>query len=522
VAPKGKRFLKKPTPLHQKTRAVPEGCLTGNLDHDSNALKQLIRDAGDLEYRLVYTQGHRHVALFYYADMVNLTLVSRGIIHPLQQCAQELDIAHIAQSLLNVPAYKQARELARLAEALAEGSVVLLFQGLAEALILGVSQIEHRVIERSESEDVLMGPHESFSEQLGRNLALMRSRLATPAFKNKFITLGKVSRSKVAVMFIDGIVSEDLVAEVEERLLRIDIDYISGAGHVSELLSDEPTAVLPLLRITERPSRVAGALMEGRVVVLADGDPSAIIIPTFAAEYLQSSEDYLERPAIASFLRFIRFGGLIISVFLPGLWHALVSFHHGIIPPPLFNSIVAGREGVPLPTVVEMIVLLLTYDIIVEASTRMPMRIGQALGIVGGIILGQAAVQAGLVSPAMVIIVSLTGLSTFTQPSVSILGPLRLLKYPMLVASSIFGLFGLMWALVFMVLQVVSMRSFGYPFMYPLAPFRWRGELDIFIRIPLFWLSKRPDLLAGQNQQRMNITPPYPGKGEQDGQSRKS
>lgn len=514
-----KKLLKRPTPLSQHTREVPEGLLSGDLDQDCLRLKELLKDADSLECRLIYTQGDRRAALFYFPNMVDSALVSQNIIRPLQSYSHDLSISYVAQAILNVPTYQQETKLINIADGIAAGSAALLLEGIGECLVLGVAKVEHRGIGRSESEDVLIGPHESFSEDIDKNLALLRRKLSSHDFKIKLVTIGKVSRSKVAVLFVESIANEKLVAEVEERLRRIDIDFISGASYLSDLICDEPSAILPLLRTTERPSRVVGPLMEGRVVILGDGDPSALIVPTFAPEFIQSSEDYFERPAVATFLRFIRLVGLFISVFMPATWIALVSFHHGIIPPPLFNSIVAGREGVPLPTIVEMLVLLGTFDIIVEASTRMPMRVGQALGIVGGIILGQAAVQAGLVSPAMVIVVSLTGLSIFTQPSTSTLGPIRLLKYPVLIMSSILGLFGLVWGLIFLVIQVVSMRSFGYPFMYPIAPFRWSGELDIFVRAPLFWQNKRPDLLASQNMIRMKATPPKPGKGEGDADS---
>ena len=291
MASKEKRLLKKPIAIKQKTRAVPDGYLTGNLDDDAQRLKQIVRDAGDLKCREIYTRGHRRVTLFYYAYMVDTMLLSQAIIRPIQEYPHEFDISRIAQSVLTVPTYTKERELTLLADALTEGMVVVLFEGSGEALTLGIKKVEHRGIERSESEDVLLGPHESFSENLNVNLALMRTKITSTDFKTKIVNVGKVSRTNIAILFVEGIVSEELVEEVEERLRRLDIDFISGAAHVAELICDEPTALLPVMRVTERPSRVIGSLMEGRVVIMGDGDPSGVIIPTFAPEYLQSSED---------------------------------------------------------------------------------------------------------------------------------------------------------------------------------------------------------------------------------------
>lgn len=512
VARREKRLIKKPKPLHELVKDVPEGKLSGNLDRDIEQLRNEICDAGDLQLRSIYTRGKRRAALFYFENTVSMVLISQSIIRPLQEYEHELNATLVAQAVLHVPSHSTETEFAQIAILLSQGQAALLLEGSTEGLSLNVTEVEHRGIERSESEDVLIGPHDSFSESIGKNLALVRTRVLSPDLKYQVIKVGRVSKTSVAIIYIENIVKPELVDEVVERVGRIDIDFAYGKT-ITDFICDEPSALMPLLRATERPGRLVAALMEGRVGILVDGDPSVLIAPTFAPEFLQSSEDYYERPLVATFLRVIRFTGLIISIFLPGLWIALAGFHHGVIPPPLFQTIQASREGVPFPTVLEAIVLMVSFDIVVEASTRLPNRIGQALAIVGGIILGQAAVQAGLLSPALVIIVSLTGLAIFTQPSPTTIGPIRLLKYPILAACSALGLFGLVWSTIFIIIQTVSMRSFGYPFMYPVAPFDFRGELDIFVRIPMFWLNRRPHI-STDNVKRMSATPPEPGKGE--------
>jgi spore germination protein KA len=436
--------------------------------------------------------------------MVDVTLLSQGVIRPIQRYERPLEPAVLAQAVVEVPGYTMARAALELAQAIAGGQAVLVCDGYREGLILDATKVAERNIERAASEDVLIGPHDSFSESLDTNLALLRKRLSSPNLKHKLLNVGRVSSTGVAVLYVAGIVNDKLVEEVLERIERLDIDHLY-ARSLMDYICDSPLGIMPNLRQTERPPRAVAALLEGRVIVMTDGEPGALIIPSFAPEVLQSAEDYYERPVVATYLHGIRLLGMMITTFLPGLWVAAVGFHHGILPPTLFRSIQAAREGVPLPTVVEMFVLLIAFDIIVEASTRMPMRVGQALGIVGGIILGQAAVEAGFVSPGKVIIVSLTGLANFTQPSPAVLGPLRLLKYGVLVVCSLFGLFGATWCIILIALQNAALRSFGYPYMYPLSPFAWRGALDVLMRVPLYWQTQRPTLQT-RNVRRMGVT----------------
>ncbi|MBS3937855.1 MAG: spore germination protein [Peptococcaceae bacterium] len=499
------RKMRKPVPVRELTKAdIEKGQFSGNLKQDCDALRAVLSASADLKERTIKMSDGAPCAVLYFANLTNLALISESIIEPLQRHGGAQGILHIAEQVVHVPEYKAEGDIYQVACALSAGTVAVLLAGEAEALLLPLLELEQRPIERAIQEDILIGPHESFSESLGKNLAILRRRVGSPDLKIKQLMVGRRSRTTVAIIYLAEVAQPILVAEMEKRIQRIDIDFTYGINYLTDFLDDEPHSVFPTLRSTEIPVRVVAALMEGRIAVMAEGDGSALIAPTFAPEFLQASEDYFDRPLSATFFRFIRMVGLMISVFLPGTWLALVSFHHGILPTPLFNSIQSGREGVPLPTVVEIFVLILAFDLIVEASTRMPTRIGQALGIVGGIILGQAAVQAGLVSPALVIIAALTGLAIFTQPSITFISVLRLLKYPVLIAGSLLGIYGVVWALIFMLITVTAIRSFGYPYMFPVAPFNLEGELDIFIGVPKLWHAKRQKFLSPQNERRLD------------------
>lgn len=510
-----KREVKKPRLVRELQGHPEEGIITGLFEQDYQALQQLLADSADLRSSIIRTQDDRRVALFFYTDLINQQVLSQNIVGPIQCHAGPLTTHILTERLISAPQSKVEKSLESVGPPLANGAVALLVEGIAEAVIVTIQQYSDRGIERSQSEDVIIGPHHSFGEDLGKNLALLRRSMANPRLKIKTVVLGRLSQTSVAIVYLEGVTQEKLVAEAEERLTRIEIDFVPGASYLIEFLEDQPFNMFPQLKLTERPDRVLGALSEGRIGILAAGDPTCLIAPFLLPEALQSAEDYYEKPLVATFFRWLRLLSVFFSMFLPGIWITLVSFHHGIIPPKLFNSIVAGRENVPLPTVIEAILLLIAFDIVIEASTRLPTAMGQAVGIVGAIILGQSAVQASLISPSMTIVVALAGLAVYTQPAPSMVGPIRVLKYFVLLISSILGLFGTIWALILITIMATSLRSFGYPSMFPVAPFNLRGVLDILVKLPNTWLTHRPHFLAAKNERRLadGLTP-IPGKDE--------
>ncbi len=498
-----KSRLTKPKPISAAKKAKwNDGNFTGDLEQDYRSMLTLLANSVDAKSRLLSTADHRRVRLFFYADLVDTNLLSRDIINPLQ-CMQGLLLPEKVLQQISVPETDVVEKLSQAADIMSDGVVVLLLEGQSQAVLAHLPQVERRPIERTQSEEVIIGPHDSFSESLPANVAVIRGLLASSKLKVESVKIGRLSRTKANILYVQDVVQQKLVDEMRKRLNRIDIDYCQGSAFLVDFLDDDPKSIFPLMRVTERPHRVAGAIAEGRVALLVHGDPTALIAPTFFPEFVQSSEDYFERPIIGTFLRCLRLVSGFLAVFLPGLWITLVSFHHGIIPRPLFSSIAAGRENVPLTTILEAFLLLLAFDIVIEASTRLPNAVGQAIGIVGAIILGQSAVQANLVSPAMTIVVALAGLATYTSPSPALLGPLRLLKYIVLVASSLLGLFGFVWIIILLILHMTCKRSFGYPYLYPVAPFEPRGMLDIIARLPLYKSDLRPEFLAADNQRRM-------------------
>jgi len=461
-----------------------------------------MKDSCDLVVRAITTAAGDTCAIFYLPQVVDIALLSQFVVQPLQRHAADLNFVNAAR-LMQVLQYEKTEAFVHMGTALSTGTTVLLIEGANEALLLKTAKFEARSVERPETEDVIIGPHEGFTESLMTNLGILRLRLQTPEFKIKFLTLGRQSRTTVAVMYLENIAEQELVNEVEARLKKVDIDVLYGAAYLTDFIEDEPASLFPLVRITERPDRVIAALAEGRVAVLADGGPNALVAPAFLPEYLQSSEDYYEKPLVATSLRLLRLLSLIITILFPGVWVAFTGFHHGILPKPLLTTIVTGREQVPLTVVIEMFLMLIAFDIIIEASTRLPRLVGQAISIVGALVIGQAAVQANLVAPPTIIVVAMTGLANYALPSPAFVGSARLLKYLILAAGSVLGLYGVILALIVLIVQAASLRSFGYSAMFPLGPLNLKRTLDVLFKPLNSNLRHSSKLLSNMDSKQM-------------------
>nr|WP_245954824.1 spore germination protein [Paenibacillus flagellatus] len=385
------------------------------------------------------------------------------------------------------------------------GNIALFAEGMAEAVIVGASGGESRSVEEPLSEAVVRGPKDGFVESLRSNTTLLRRRIKDPGFTTVGFTLGRRSRTKLSLFYIKGLTNPDLVEEVESRLRRIDIDDILESGYVEQLIEDRYLSPFPQVQNTERPDRVAGALMEGRVALLMEGTPMALLVPVTFPMLMTSPEDYYERWLPASLIRILRYGAAFLALFLPAIYIALISYNHGLIPTKLVISIAAGREGVPFPSIVEALIMEVTLEILREAGLRLPKPIGQAVGIVGGLVIGQAAVQAAIVSPIMVIVVALTAISSFAFPQYGAGIAIRMLRFAMMLAAAVFGLFGIIMFFILILVHLVRLKSFGTDYLSPFAPMRPGDWRDLVVRLPLQVLTGRPE--SNETEDRIRQPP---------------
>jgi len=422
------------------------------------------------------------------------------------------------ERLLTVTEVRQANDINDMFTALSIGDAVLLFDGVAQALLCDAKGFQTRSIVEPDAEKVLRGPREGFIESLRTNTSLIRRRIRIPHLWIESLTIGELTRTEVAFAYIKGLAREKLVREVRERLKRIKTDSILGSGYLEGFIMDDPLSLFPLVARTERPDRAAAALLEGRVVILVDGSPHVLIVPVELSMELQSPDDYYENSLAGTFIRVLRYLSLLLSLLLPGSYVAIINFHQELLPTGLLLRITATREGVPFPVVVEVLLLDTLFEILREAGVRLPAAIGPAISIVGALILGDAAIRAGLVSPAVVIVIALTAIASFTAPAFSLGISIRILRFVFTIAGGGLGLFGVQFVLLVTVVFLCSLRSFGVPYLTPIAPLIWTDLKDAVLRIWWGGMRQRPKLLGAREPGRMDQgQTPYGGKDPGEG-----
>lgn len=392
------------------------------------------------------------------------------------------------------------------------GDTVILIDGYETAFAIGSKGYKSRPVEESSSTTVIKGPKEGFTETLRINTSLIRRRIKDPNLWIENKVIGKKTQTDIAICYMNGIVSDEIVKEVKQRLDKIDTDTILEGGYIEEYIQDHSYSPFPTVYNTERPDVICGGLLEGKVAIIIDGTPFVLLVPSLLIDFFHSSEDYYQRADIGSLLRILRYLAFFLALLTPSMYIALTTFHQEMIPAQLLISLAQQREGVPFPALVEALMIEVTFDILREAGTRMPRAIGSAISIVGALVLGQAAVQAGIISAAMVIVVSLTAISSFVFPSPDLSNPIRILRFPFMVLAAMFGLFGIIIGIIIMVLHLASLRSFGIPYLTPMGPIILQDQKDAFIRIPLWRMSTRPRLISQKNIVRENTDKPSPGR----------
>ncbi len=375
------------------------------------------------------------------------------------------------------------------------GGCVVFVDGLDVAYAVDVKGWEHRSVERPNTELVIRGPQEGFTEVLRVNTALVRKILKDEDLIVEDIEIGKRSKTPCSMLYIKDIANEKLVNEVRRRLKNIKIDYLQDSGELEQLIEDSTILHTPQVIDTERPDRVASMLAEGKVAVIVSGSPFALVMPTTASELLRSAEDSYVRFPYANFLKIIRILGVFLTLLLPGFYIATINYHVEMLPTDLLLAIEASRERVPFPSIIELLILEISFELIREAGIRIPGPIGPTLGIIGALILGQAAVAANIVSPILIIIVAVTGIGSFSVPNFSLAFSLRILRFAYIFLGAIAGFLGLTTGLFIHLVTLVNARSFGVPFMTPLAPRTSDGYVEEMMRAPVWKQEKRPDYL---------------------------
>lgn len=434
----------------------------------------------------------------YYTTLIDKNALKTNILDTLKE-KEWTDIQEIKDAL-PVENIAITNRVADIREKLVRGYILIYREGeKPECLLISAPNIQARQIEIPEVEYTVVGPKESFVESLETNITLVRKRLPIPEFQIQSIMVGDLTKTQVYVAYIEGITSEENVNTVIQRISDIQYDQIIDSSFISQMIADNPHSPFPSLVYTERPDRVASGMSEGKVAIFVDGSPSALLGPTNLTEFFSASEDYFLTWGLGSVFRLIRLLSIIFSVLATPLYVAVLTYHYEVIPQDVLTALFASRSGIPFPPIMEAILLEVTIELLREAGARLPTKVGQTIGIVGGIVIGTAAVQAGVTSNVLLIIVALSALASFTTPIYQVGNAIRLIRFPFLLSAALLGFLGVTLCLAVLIAHLLKMSSLGRPYLDPVYPVHLKDLKDAFIRLPFDMQKTRPTELRTSN-----------------------
>lgn len=474
--------------------------LDRNIDENINIAEKAFKDWGDIVKRKLYIGENKDRAIFvcYIDDMADRGLIEDTVLHSLmvdirltKPHLEDYDLETLLDGGVTTADIKFADTMTEAIDEVMVGNGMLLVEGFDRAVIISAKGFPKRGVDKPENEIAVLGPKEAFAESIRVNTVLIRRRIRDTALKCLQMQIGKKSKTDIAIMYMEGTVREEVLEETKRRLEGIDIDAVLDSGYLEQYMEDDKNSPFPQVQLTERPDKAAAELIEGRVAVIADGSPFVMLVPAVLASFYQASEDYYQRWEIMSFVRIIRYIAGFIAFALPGLYVAVTLYQPSMIAGELAFKIAGARKTVPIPTAAEIIFLEIAFEALREAGIRLPSAIGSTLGVVGGIIIGQAAVDAGLVSPMVVIVVALTGICSFAVPNIPLTSAYRLVKYVLIFLSVFLGLYGWFLGILLVLAHICSLKSFGIPYIYPFGSAGSFSELrDSLIRAPLDKMKK--------------------------------
>ncbi|MCM3361173.1 spore germination protein [Niallia sp. MER TA 168] len=457
--------------------------------------------------------------IYYLETVVNTEMLKEMLGNTLENSADKdivvetiEDLHNLSKRSFGVSGYKLLKTVNEIVSSLLEGRIVIVFRGVGQALSLNYINSEGRAVAEPTTQTVVRGPKDSFVEDATTNINLIRKRIRNHHLRFEKFMLGNETRTNVYMGYMYSIANEKIVNEVRSRLNKIDISAVFESANVEELIIDKSLTVFPLAMNTERPDAVATYLMDAKIVIIIDGSPFVLIVPAVLTDFFTSPEDNYQNYFMSSFVRMIRYLSFMIGLIMPSAYVGVLTFHPELLPTTLLLSVIAQREDVPFPAVVEVFIMEITFEILREAGVRMPRAVGQTVSIVGALVIGQAAAEAGIISNIMVIIVAITAIANFVFPNYNFANASRLIRFVLIIVASVLGLYGVLLVLVFMVAHLSSLRSFGVPYLAPVAPFIVEDQKDVFVRFPLWAISKRPSYLSPniKNKQKPQGSPSPP------------
>ncbi|MGM0900388.1 MAG: spore germination protein [Bacillota bacterium] len=502
------RLLKYKQAQTKKVNKRENDLLAGVIEEDFYKIKRMFEGSSDFSYRK-FKINTCNAIILYVDGLVDMKSIENTVITPLLNQSEMLskkDSLTIEDFEHEISSGKvtKGKTIQEIEDQLLVGVTVLLIDGFKQSIFISEQSWDKRSIKEPPSEAVVLGPREGFTENLRTNTSMIRRRIKSPQLKFESMSLGTLSKTEVVITYVEGIVETSLIEEVRSRLKRIKIDSIEDSGYIIEFIEDNPYSVFPQVLQTERPDRVVGNLLEGRAGIIVENSPFALVVPVTFFQMMSSPEDYYGRFIISTFTRLIRYLFLQIALLFPSIYIAVTTFHQELLPTNLLFSVAASREKVPFPALVEAFLMEITFEALREAGLRLPRPIGSTVSIVGALVIGQAAVEAGIVSAPLVIVVAVTGIASFMFPSYSMTGSIRLLRFAIMLLAGTLGFYGILLGIFFILVHLVQLRSFGIPYLAPVAPFNFNNMKDVLIRVPWWKMNKRPEQTGKRNEKRLS------------------
>jgi spore germination protein KA len=472
-------------------------------DDVNKNIERLLNELGnssDVSVRMVESPHQKTLkaAVIHLDGLADENTINENIMTPLIQWLKESNqVVTVKEIEAQIPQMLTVSQLTikenwqDFISAVLTGDTVILLNRSSKIFIGNTKKLQSRAVTEPTSQTVVRGPKDSFTENLRTNTSLIRARIQDSNLRLDSMKIGSVTQTDIGIMYIQGNADEHIVEEIKERLKDIKVDGVLESSYIEEFIRDDTTTIFPLLLNTERPDAVVGNLLEGRIAIIVQGTPFVLIAPAIFSQFFQSPEDYYQNYYVSSFLRILRFSSFFLSMYVSAIYLALITHHQGLIPDTLMVSLMAQRERVPFPAILEVVLMELAFEMLREAGIRMPRAIGPAVSIVGALILGQAAVEAGFVSAAVVIIVAISAISSFTLPSTSIVNAARGFRFILIIVSAFIGLYGILLMTLCIWLHISSLRSFGIPYFSPFAPFDLKEQKDTLVRFSLPSLLKK-------------------------------
>lgn len=520
------RFIKQLMQEPAQTEAGPlksKDALTLSLDQNLDELKMLVNQSPDVIIRRFAIKVPRmeQAAIVFVDGLTDKNVINESILRPLMlESGKEGQLFSTPQDyaeelLLTVGELKRTHSMNDLVAGVLSGDTAVLFHQEQVALLISTEGWEKRAISEPDTEVIVKGPRDGFTESLRTNTALLRRRIGDASLTFEALIVGKKTKTDIVIGYVKGIVNEKLVEEVKRRLRRINTDGILGAGFIEQFIEDAPFSPFATVGYTERPDVCAAKLLEGRIAIFVDGTPVVNTVPLLFIENFQNPDDYNFRPFYSTFVRLGRYLAFLISILSPAIYVALSSYHQELLPTPFLITLAAATEGTPFPAIIEAIGMGIVFEILREAGIRLPRPIGQAVSIVGALVIGEATVTAGLVGAPVVIITALTAIASFVVPKQVEVG--AVLRLFLTLLAGILGAYGIVAGLLAIFIHLAALRSFGVPYLTPITPLTPNDLKDVAVRAPIWMMLTRPRLIGWQDPVRQSFRlMPHPPEDEEE------